>query len=81
VEGAGADARGVEHRYHAVMKVVSGGSPVVEVAERCGVPRNTLRGGLRRPHRDGLRGWPTGRTARIITSGQLAAEIEARICM
>jgi transposase-like protein len=66
------------------MKVVSGGSPVVEVAERCGVPRNTLRGGLRRPHRDGLRGWPTARTARtarIITSGQLAAEIEARICM
>jgi transposase-like protein len=29
----------VEQRYQAVMDVVSGGIPVIEVAERYGVPR------------------------------------------
>jgi transposase len=31
----------VEQRYHAVMEVVCGGIPVVEVAERYGVSRKT----------------------------------------
>jgi hypothetical protein len=33
----------VEQRYHAVMEVVSGGIPVVEVAERYGVSRDRTR--------------------------------------
>ena len=32
----------VEQRYHAVMEVISGGIPVVEVAERYGVSRKTV---------------------------------------
>jgi hypothetical protein len=32
----------VEQRYHAVMEVISGGAPVVEVAERYGVSRKTV---------------------------------------
>ena len=32
----------VEQRYHAVMEVISGGVPVVEVAERYGVSRKTM---------------------------------------
>ena len=31
----------VEQRYHTVMEVISGGVPVVEVAERYGVSRKT----------------------------------------
>jgi hypothetical protein len=30
----------VEQRYHAAMEVISGGAPVVEVAERYGVSRS-----------------------------------------
>jgi hypothetical protein len=33
----------VERRYHAVMEVVSGGIPVVEVSERFGVSRDSTR--------------------------------------
>ena len=33
----------VEQRYHAVMEVISGGVPVVEVAERYGVSQNGAR--------------------------------------
>jgi transposase len=32
----------VEQRYHAVMEVISGGIPVVEVAECYGVSRKTV---------------------------------------
>lgn len=38
----------VEQRYHAVMEVISGGIPVVEVAERYGVSRKTVHAWLRR---------------------------------
>ena len=46
----------VEQRYHAVMEVVSGGIPVVEVAERYGVSRKTVHAWLRRYRQDGLPG-------------------------
>jgi transposase-like protein len=57
----------VEQRYHAVMKVVSGGVPVVEVAERYGVSRKTVHVWLRRYRQDGLPGLADGRTACITT--------------
>jgi transposase-like protein len=46
----------VEQRYHAVMEVLSGGVPVVEVAERYGVSRKTVHAWLRRYRQDGLPG-------------------------
>ncbi|HEX8761822.1 MAG TPA: helix-turn-helix domain-containing protein [Pseudonocardiaceae bacterium] len=52
----------VEQRYHAVMEVVSGGIPVVEVAERYGVSRKTVHAWLRRYRQEGLPGlgWSGG---------------------
>lgn len=46
----------VEQRYHAVMEVLSGGIPVVEVAERYGVSRKVVHAWLRRYRQDGLPG-------------------------
>jgi DNA-binding NarL/FixJ family response regulator len=46
----------VEQRYHAVMEVISGGIPVVEVAERYGVSRKTVHAWLRRYRRKVCRG-------------------------
>jgi len=70
----------VEQRYHAVMEVVSGGVPVVEVAERYRVSRKTVHAWLRRYRQDGLPGL-TDRSHRPHRHpGQLAAEIEARVC-
>jgi transposase-like protein len=57
----------VEQRYHAVMEVISGGIPVVEVAERYGVSRKAVHAWLRRYRHDSLPGQPTGRIARIVT--------------
>jgi transposase-like protein len=42
----------MEQRYHAVMEVLSGGVPVVEVAERYGVSRNAVHEWINR-YRDG----------------------------
>src|SRR5918998_6123988 len=70
----------VEQRYHAVMEVISGGVPVVEVAERYGVSRKTVHAWLRRYRQDGLPGL-TDRSHRPHRHpGQLAAEVEARVC-
>src|SRR5947209_739313 len=46
----------MEQRYHAVMEVVCGGVPVVEVAERYGVSRKTVHAWLGRYRKDGLAG-------------------------
>jgi transposase-like protein len=46
----------MEQRYHAVMEVLSGGFPVVEVAERYGVSRKTVRAWLRRYRQERLEG-------------------------
>jgi uncharacterized protein YjcR len=43
----------VEQHYYAVMEVLSGGVPVVEVAERYGVSRKTVHAWLRRYRQDG----------------------------
>jgi Helix-turn-helix domain len=44
----------VEQRYHAVMEVLSGSIPVVEVAERYRVSRKRVHAWLRRFRQDGL---------------------------
>ena len=70
----------VEQRYHAVMEVLSGGVPVVEVAERYGVSRKTVHAWVRRYRQDGLPGL-TDRSHRPHRHpDQLAAEVEARVC-
>ena len=46
----------VEQRYHAVMEVVSGGIPVVKVAETLWVSRKAVHAWLRRYRQDGLPG-------------------------
>jgi transposase-like protein len=68
----------VEQRYHAVMEVVSGGVPVVEVAERYGVSRKTVHVWLRRYRQEGLPGLADGRTA-CITTRDSWPPIEARV--
>ena len=68
----------VEQRYHAVMEVVSGGIPVVEVAERYGVSRKTVHAWLRRYRQDGLPGLADRSHRPYHHPGQLAAEVEAR---
>jgi transposase len=70
----------VEQRYHAVMEVVSGGIPVVEVAERYGVSRKTVHTWLRRYRQDGLPGLADRSHRPHHHPGQLAAQIEARVC-
>jgi hypothetical protein len=59
VEGAGlmlVELSVVEQRYHAVMKVVCGGVPVVEVTERYGVSRKAVHAWLGRYRQEGLPG-------------------------
>ena len=70
----------VEQRYHAVMEVISGGVPVVEVAERYGVARKTVHAWLRRYRQDGLPGLTDRSHRPHHHPGQLAAEVEARVC-
>ncbi len=70
----------VEQRYHAVMEVVSGGVPVVEVAERFGVSHKTVHAWLRRYRQDGLPGLADRSHRPHHHPRQLAADIEARVC-
>ena len=51
----------VEERYRAVLEVLSG-IPVVEVAERYGVARQTVHRWMGRYRSDGTPGWQIGRT-------------------
>ena len=70
----------VEQRYHAVMEVVCGGIPVVEVAERYGVSRKTVHAWLGRYRQEGLPGLTDRSHRPHHHPGQLAADIEARVC-
>jgi transposase-like protein len=70
----------VEQRYHAVMEVVCGGVPVVEVAERYGVSRKTVHAWLGRYRQEGLPGLIDRSHRPHCHPGQLAAEVEARVC-
>jgi hypothetical protein len=70
----------VEQRYHAVMEVVSGGVPIVEAAERYGVSRKTVHAWLRRYRQEGLPGLADRSHRPHHHPGQLASEIEARVC-
>src|SRR5947209_2571032 len=70
----------VEQRYHAVMEVVCGGIPVVEVAERYGVSRKTVHASLGRYRQEGLPGLTDRSHRPHHHPGQLAADIEARVC-
>jgi transposase InsO family protein len=70
----------VEQRYHAVMEVVSGGVPVVEVAERYGVSRKTVHVWLRRYRAEGLPGLADRSHRPHHHPGQVAGEVEARVC-
>jgi transposase len=70
----------VEQHYQAVMEVLSGGVPVVEVAERYGVSRKTVHAWLRRYRQDGLPGLADRSHRPRHPPGQLVAEVEARVC-
>ena len=70
----------VEQRYHAVMEVVCGGIAVVEVAERYGVSRKTVHAWLGRYRQEGLPGLTDRSHRPHHHPGQLAGEIEARVC-
>jgi hypothetical protein len=54
----------VQQRYRAVLEVLDDGAPVVDVARRYGVARQTVHDWLRRCAADGLGGlaanWPNG---------------------
>jgi transposase len=70
----------VEQRYHAVMEVACGGVPVVEVAERYGVSRKTVHAWLGRYRQEGLPGLADRSHRPHHHPGQLAAQVEARVC-
>jgi transposase len=70
----------MEQRYQAVLEVLSGGVPVVEVAERYGVSRNAVHEWINR-YRDGGPPALADRSHRPHSHPrQLAANIEAQVC-
>jgi transposase InsO family protein len=70
----------MEQRYHAVMEALSGGVPIVEVAERYGVSRKSVHARIRR-YRDGGMPALADRSHRPHSQPkQLAGEIEAKVC-
>ncbi|WP_141961744.1 IS481 family transposase [Actinoallomurus bryophytorum] len=69
----------VEQRYRAVLEVQAG-CPVIEVAERYGVTRQTLHAWMRR-YRDGGLGGLADRSHRpAVCPHQTAAEVEVLVC-
>lgn len=68
----------VEQRYQAVLEVL-GGVPVIEVARRCGVARQTVHDWLRRYASDGLAGLADRSSRPQTCPHQMLAEIEVRI--
>jgi transposase InsO family protein len=70
----------VEQRYHAVMEVVCGGIPVIEVAERYGVSRKTVHAWLGRYRQEGLPGLTDRSHRPHHHPGQLTAQVEVRVC-
>lgn len=74
------ELRVVEQRYPAVMEVVSGDVPVVEVAQRYGVSRKTVHTWLGHYRKEGLAGLADRSHRPHHYPDQLAAEVEARVC-
>jgi transposase InsO family protein len=69
----------VEQRYRAVLEVEAG-CPVIEVAERYGVSRQTLHAWMRRYRQDGLGGLADRSHRPVSCPHQTAAEVEALVC-
>jgi len=70
----------VEQRYRAVLEVLDDGVPVVEVARRYGVARQTVHEWLARYANDGGLGGLADRSSRPLSCPhQMAAVVEARI--
>jgi len=69
----------VEQRYHAVLEVLSG-IPVIEVAERYGVARQTVHRWMARYRADGISGLADRSHAPRRHPWQIPAQVEAVIC-
>ena len=69
----------IEQRYRAVLEVLSG-IPVIEVAERCGVARQTVHHWMSRYQADGIAGLADRSHAPNRHPWQISAQVEAMIC-
>src|SRR5215813_472443 len=69
----------VEQRYHAILEVLSG-APVIEVAERYGVIRQTVHRWMARYRAEGLDGLADRSHAPRQHPWRIPAEAEAPIC-
>ena len=69
----------VEQRYRAVLEVLSG-IPVIEVAERYGVARQTVHRWMARYRTDGIAGLADRSHAPKQHPWRISAEIEALVC-
>jgi transposase len=69
----------VEQRYRAVLEVLAG-IPVVEVAERFGVARQTVHRWMARYETDGIEGLADRSHAPKAHPWRIAADVEAVIC-
>jgi transposase InsO family protein len=69
----------VEQRYQAVLEVLNDGVPIVEVAARFGVTRQSVHRWLKRYAAQGLAGLVDGSTVPGSCPHQMAPEVEARI--
>jgi hypothetical protein len=69
----------VEQRYRAVLEVLNDGAPVIDVARRFGVARQTVHEWLRRYAADGLAGLADHSSKPLSCPHQMAPVLEARI--
>jgi len=69
----------VEQRYQAVLEVLNDGVPIIEVAARFGVTRQSVHRWLKRYAAQGLAGLVDASTAPGSCPHQMAAQVEARI--
>ncbi len=69
----------VEQRHKAVLEVLEGGLPVVEVARRFGVVRQTVHGWLRAYGRDGIMGLADRSSKPASCPHQMPPVVEARV--
>jgi transposase InsO family protein len=70
----------MEQRYEAVMAVLRDGEPVIEVAARFGVSRQSVHGWIRRYERGGLGALADGSHRPATCPHQMPAEVEAEVC-